>query len=361
MKFKSITKYSFISFLLICFLFGIKVQAIANVNIDSYEIKIPFVTGENVTVLHNGEQYTVGVVNSLPTKTRWPSYTASAWGEPGDICATAVNAIHMLISIEDGRGRTMSIIPQETIAPAAGAGASVVISTKAGYGPFGAWAPTVGSKVYIQKNNSVSRKLLTVNNLPKNGDTLIISVKHPQLPYMAEIENHPGGRVTIWNKEGYDVIGRIIKPIGGTGRFQGTLFQRIAALRANHCGVIDFSTSPYGKIGGFQIIPWEHAMTSKEMQGAWNMTQWLIIGPKDGISKIGSTFPLFKQGLVTGPSEGEKLWDIWSTYGKKSLFLVRINGGNWQKITDITGKNDMALSTVTHLRFYFPFYKEIQK
>ncbi|NLV81504.1 MAG: hypothetical protein GXZ18_00655 [Synergistaceae bacterium] len=361
MRIKPTMKYFLALFFVLCFLFLPKYQAIANPDIDSYEIKIPFVVGESVTASYNGQQYTIGEVVALPTKTRWPSYTASAWGVPGEICASAVNAIHMLVSVEKDKGRTMSIIPKETIAPAAGAGASIVLSTKAGYGIFGSWSPTVGSQVFIQKQGSSLKELLNIDNLPKSGDALVIYVQNLQLPYMAEIENHPGGRVTIWDKDGYNVIGRVIKPVGGTGRFEGTLFQRTSALRANHSGVIDYSTSPYGKIGGFQIIPWEHAISSKEMQGAWDMTQWLIIGPKDGISKIGSTFPLFKQGLVTGPSNGETLWDVWSTYGKKSLFLVRINGGPWQKIFDITGKNDTALSAVTHLRLYFPFHREIQE
>ena len=119
-----------------------------------FEIEVPMVVGAQVTVLHDGHKIETGRVNALPTKTRYPSYTASAWGKNGEVCATAVNAIHMLVSVENNKGRTMSIIPQQTIAPAAGAGASIVISSKAGEGIFGAWAPTAGSEIFVKKANT---------------------------------------------------------------------------------------------------------------------------------------------------------------------------------------------------------------
>ncbi|MDR1516298.1 MAG: hypothetical protein LBS45_11450, partial [Synergistaceae bacterium] len=108
----------------------------------------------------------------------------------------------------------------------------------------------------------------------------------------------------------------------------------------------------------FQIIPWDHALASKEMQGAWSATQWMIIGPADGKSMLGGTKPLFAGGLVPGPSKGERLWDLWSTYGRKSLVLARLNGGAWVKLPAAAGKDDAALKSVTHLRIYFPITKE---
>jgi len=324
-----------------------------------YEIKVPVTAGEDVTVKDfEGREYKIGKVLKLPTATRWPSYTASAWGKPAEVCASAVNAIHILLSVEKGKGRTMSIIPKETIAPAAGPGASVIISTKASEGIFGAWAPPVGSEVKIIQSGSSAVKPLTGNMPPKAGDTLIITVIQRDLPYMVDIENKPGGRVTGWYRRSCIQIGRVIKPIAGTGRFEGTVFQNIGRLRANHCGVIDFSTSPRGIVGGFQIIPWDHALKSKEMQGAWDMTQWLIVGPSDGRTMMGGSFPLFKGALVPGPQAGEKLWDVWSTYGRKTLLLVRINGGAWQHVPDIEGRKDFALKDITHLKIYFPFVKE---
>ncbi|MDD4160527.1 MAG: hypothetical protein PHO18_06230 [Synergistaceae bacterium] len=294
----------------------------------------------------------------MPQTTRWPSYSASAWGSPGEVCASAVNALHMLVSLEKGKGRTISIIPRETIAPAAGPGASLVISSMAGTGIFGAWAPPVGSQVSILKKETGKQLPLSIDNLPEKGDILTITVQKKHHGYMAEIENRPGGRVIEWDKNGYHIIGRVIRPLAGSGRFEGTLFQKTGALRANHCGVIDFSSSERGAIGGFQIIPWDHALYSKEMQGAWDMTQWMIIGPSDGKAMMGGTPPLFKEILVPGPSDGERLWDLWSTYGRKSLILVRKNGGQWQKLPEAAGRKDYAFKDITHLKIYFPFTDE---
>ena len=348
--------------LLFCaFLFSFCGSAAAS-EIKLFEIEIPMEKGAAVTVTdRSGTIHNAGTVELLPVKTRWPSYTASSWSTQGTVCASAVNAIHMLVSVEKDKGRTMSIIPIETIAPAAGAGASVVISPKAGESIFGAWTPTVGSKVFVRKSGG-ELFALSPETLPKPKDTLVITVYEDRaMPYMVDIENRPGGRVTAWTSEGYEVLARVIKPIKGTGRFEGTLFQRTGAIRANHSGVIDISTTPRGVTGGFQIIPWDHALTSKEMQGAWDMSQWLIIGPSDGKSMMGGTPPLFKNALVPGPASGEKLWDVWSTYGRKSLILARYGNGGWQTLDETAGRNDSGLKDITGLRIYYPFTEEVQK
>jgi hypothetical protein len=322
-----------------------------------YEIRVPFEAGGRVTShLPDGREFDLGGVEKLPEQTRWPSYTASAWGKPGAVTASAVNAVHILISVEDGKGRTMSVIPKETIAPAAGAGASIVLGAKAGTGFFGAWAPPVGTKITVSGDLEI--RPLESGRLPEQGETLVFSVYEADIPYMAEFENRPGGKVTAWSQSGAEVIARVIRPVAGTGRFEGTLFQDPGRIRASHSGVIDVSTSPRGEIGGFQIIPWDHALSSKEMQGAWSMTQWMIIAHPDGKSMLGGTAPLFAGGLVPGTSEGEELWDLWSTYGRKPLVLARIGGGEWGKLPLSSGRADSALKEVTHLRIYFPITEE---
>lgn len=323
-----------------------------------YEIAIPFEeNGEVAAHLPDGRAFSLGRVVKLPEKTRWPSYTASAWGKPGSVTASAVNAVHILMGIEEGKGRTMSVIPQETIAPAAGPGAAIVLDAKAGTAFFGAWAPPVGTRILLAQHDS-SEKHPLENRLPQPGDTMIFQVYEEMLPYMIEIENKSTGRVTSWSKDGVEVIARVIRPVGGVGRFGGTVFQDAGRIRANHSGVIDVSTCEYGQTGGFQIIPWDHALTSKEMQGAWSATQWLIIGPADGKSMMGGTYPLFSGGLIPGPLEREQLWDLWSTYGRKPLVLARRDGGEWAKFPQASGKVDDAFKDVTHIRIYFPFTDE---
>lgn len=326
-----------------------------------YEIRIPAVVGEQAIVIDKaGGVREIGEVLSIPQTTRYPSYSASAWGRPGAVSASAVNAIHILVSVENDKGRTISIIPKETIAPAAGVGAAFVLSSPADSGIFSAWAPPSGTDVYILSPNGSINKL-SKTTLPKAGDFLVMRVFQQQTPYFVEIENRPGGRVTAWDSSGYSVVARVIKPVAGTGRFEGTLFQNGSRLRANHPGVIDLSTAAKGQIGGFQIIPWEHALRSKEMQGAWDMTQWMIIGPTDGVSTLAGSAPLFNGALIPGPAAGEKLWDVWSTYGRMSLVLVRINGSEWQKMPEISGRVDLGLKDVTHLRIYYPTSEEPQK
>ena len=337
------------------------VWLVAGTNADEpkylYEIRIPFEEGATAfSVVPDGRSFDLGRVALLPEKTRWPSYTASAWGTPGSVTASAVNAVHILMGVEEGKGRTMSVIPIETIAPAAGPGAAVVLDAPGGTGFFGAWAPPIGTKIFIDQGNGTLNPL--ESTIPQLGDTMVFRVYEGDMPYMVQFENRPGGRVTAWSESGVDTIARVIRPVGGVGRFGGTLYQDAGRIRANHSGVIDVSTCAYGQIGGFQIIPWDHALSSKEMQGAWSATQWMIIGPEDGASMMGGTHPLFSGGLVPGTFEDERLWDIWSTYGRKPLILARMNGGPWQKLPEAAGKVDDALKGLTHLRVYFPISRE---
>jgi hypothetical protein len=340
--------FACVAFLLV----ALPIPARAETAREIYEIELPFELGAAVrAVLPNGETRELGRVSELPERTRWPSYTASAWGHSGAVTASAVNAVHILISVEDGQGRTMSVIPRETIAPAAGPGAAIVLDCRAGESFFGAGAPPAGTRITVRSGTSVHP---LGEYLPKEGDVLIFKVYEKNAPYMVDFENRPGGRVVAWRRGGADVIARVIRPLGGTGRFEGTLYQWRSRVRANHSGVIDISTSDYGTIGGFQIIPWDHALNSKEMQGAWGATQWMIIGPVDGKSMMGGTAPLFAGGLVPGPSRKERLWDMWSTYGRKSLVMARIDGGSWGMLPPSAGKADESLKSVTHLRIYFP-------
>lgn len=324
-----------------------------------YSILLPFQVGGTVKViLPDGSEQPIGRVEMLPEKTRWPAYTATRWGTPGTVAASAVNAIHLLIDIEKGRGRTFSLLPSETIAPAAGPGSALVITGKGGYGLFGGWAPPVGSPVTVISASGEERPL-NGGPLPQEGETLRIEVNSSCAPYMIEIENRPGGRVFAWSRsvEQSGVIARVIRPVRGVGRFEGTLFQSVGRLRANHPGVIDISTSPEGEIGGFQIIPFNHAH-SAEMEGAWQRTQWLIIDSPDGKTPLTGRPPLFGGILVPGPRETERLWDLWSTYGRRPLVLCRIDGGPWTRLPELIGKQDHALENVTHLRLYFPVVEE---
>lgn len=322
---------------------------------EPFVISLEYTPGGNITVQRPGESaISIGKVIALPENTRWPSFTASAWGEDMTVVASAVNAIHLLVSVENGKGRTMSILPAETVAPAAGPGAAIVTDMKAGRNLFGRWAPPVGSKISFEKADGTP---FDGEYPPGGGTTMKITVKPSENPYFVEIENRPGGRVTAWYYHGPVLSGRVIRPIGGTGRFDGTIFQSTGRIRANHPGVIDICTSPEGLVGGFQIIPLEHAF-SREMLGSWKMTQWMIVGPVAGRNDLKGSGPLFSGGLLPGPASDERLWSLWATYGRKPLVLVRMNGGPWTGMPSLSGRQDHALENITHLRIYYPFTLE---
>ncbi len=321
-----------------------------------FQLELPLVVGAQALV--HGPQGTLplGTVREIPGTSKYPGYTASAWAQPGTVAATAVNAIHLSIAVEKDRGRIMSLLPAETVAPAAGAGSALVVDCPAGRGLFGAWSPSVGSPVTVRSADGQERSL--AQGLPQPGETLWIAVTEKQGPYMVDMENRAGGDVTAYfYPRQRRVIARVAHPLGGSGRFEGSLFQRGSALRANHCGVICVSTCPEGEVGGFQIIPIQHSY-SREMAHSWNMTQWMILEPLEETEAMVGQPPLFSDYLVPGPAEGEQLWDLWSTYGRRSLILCRVDGGPWQKLPSVVGRDDNAFSSITHLRIYYPTTRE---
>ena len=321
------------------------------------ELRIPCTVGSQVTaVMPNGENVSLGRVIRTPSRTNHPAYTASKWAVPSTVCATAVNAVHILVNVEDGRGRIISLVPAVTVAPAAVSGAYFALYMPAGTGIFGGFAPLTGSKVSILRDGQE----FPLTDTPKIGDTLIIRTALPENPdvYMVDIENRPGGRVIAYTQSGAKVAARVVRRIAGVGRFGGTVYQDVGRIRASHSGVIDVSTSRRDEVGGLQIMPLKHALTSHEMANAWSLTQWMILAPLPGMPDLEGTGPLFKSALVPGPQLGDRLPDVWSQYGRKPLVLCRRDGGDWERLPEVSGKVDDGLSDVTHLRIYFPVWNE---
>ena len=319
------------------------------------ELHIPCRVGEEaLAILPGGGVMTLGRVLMTPVKTNWPAYTASKWCAPATVCASAVNAVHMLINIEEGRGRILSLVPAVTVAPAAAAGAFFSLDMPAGTGLFGGVAPLVGSSVSIV-GEAGERPL---DGVPQEGETLVVRSELPGRPavWMVDIENRPGGRVIAWGEAGPGVIARVVRPVGGVGRFGGTQFQRNGRIRASHAGVIDVATAPRGEVGGLQIMPLIHALTSAEMASAWKLTQWMILAPLPGEPPLAGRPPLFKASFVPGTQLDDRLEDMWSTYGRRPLVLCRVGGGPWTRLPSVSGRVDDALRSVTHLRLYYPFW-----
>ena len=330
------------------------------------ELRIPCVIGAEVTAvlpsnLPSNEVITLGKVTKIPVKTNYPAYTASKWSKNSTVCASAVNAIHMLLNVENNRGRIISLVPSVTVAPAAAPGAYFAIDSPAGTGIFGGFAPLTGSRITIlNPETNLERNL---DGVPSEGETLIIRTDLPDNPefFMLEIENRPSGRVIAWGNRGVKVIARVIRPIAGVGRFGGTVFQDVGRIRASHSGVIDVATSKRGEVGGIQIMPLHHALTSTEMINSWKLTQWLIIAPlPDNNEILEGHEPIFKNSFVPGTQldDKNKFENFWNAYGRKPLVICRISGGAWEKLPEVAGKVDDALKNITHLRLYYPSWNE---
>lgn len=317
---------------------------------------------------------TLGRVLRYTEKTNPRGFTASMWVPPGRVAATAVNAIHITVGRrqEDDRGVIFSVLPREFLTPPAAygsylsPGSSIITDIPAGRGIFGGGeAPLVGSRVYLTDENA-SLSPLPEDYAPRRGDVLTIIVARPaRYPIAAVFENRPGGAVTLQYADGVvEHLGWVIHPVGGIGRFAGSLYASTGRLRANHAGVVDISTSSIGAIGAFQIIPVGHAL-SPEMAAAWDRTQWMIVGPTEEDSLLWEgLLPLFWQHL----RPDYRAEDLYAPDWRSRLlarFLVEVDAGDgWRPMPCLRLSADpnaplpewanRALASVVRLRILFP-------
>ncbi len=289
-------------------------------------------------------------------------YTASGWAPRGRVAATAVNAVHIKVRQNADRGVMLSILPADFMEQPENyhsyyaKSASMITDIPAGERFFGgAESPFVGNRVLLERDGGAPKPLPEMY-YPENGDRLTIVVERP-VRYPAEIvfENRFGGFITVTYPDGDSkIIGQVLKPIFGTGRFGGSLYTGVGRIRANHTGVICISTSPVGSIGGFQILPDNHGM-SPEMIYARLLTQWMVVGPPsvtdpstEGVAPLFRYFlrPVYYKQSVSGKTT-EQLLDMF-------IVDVRLNGGDWQPMPGLVGRKDDALKDLTHVRILFP-------
>ena len=187
------------------------------------ELRIPCEVGGIATaILPEGETVEIGRVKMIPSKVNDNAYTASKWASPSTVCATAVNAIHILVSVAGNKGRIISLVPSVTVAPAAVQWAFFSLDTEAGTGIFGGFAPMTGSSVSVEHEGNES----ALTDAPVEGDTLVIRSPLGASVYMADIENRPGGRVIVHGADGASEGSRAFrgKPISGTRPNQSVSF-----------------------------------------------------------------------------------------------------------------------------------------
>jgi hypothetical protein len=344
---------------------------------EVYRIKVWDLPGGTIEVSSDqGKNYTtVGTVIYPTQRTNAANYKASRWVPDGQVAASAVNAIHIktATSSADGGGVVFSLLPSEMqqkpkyyksyFSP----DSSIYTDIKAGEAIFGGGlAPFVGDRVLVSRAGYALSPLPT-GYIPVLGDRIYIIVERPvDLPKEIVFENRFGGAITAKYFGVPDQqIGEVLRPVAGVGRFEGTKYASVGRIRANHPGVIDVSTSPLGKIGGFQIVPSLHA---SEMKGVRELTQWMVIGsPPNQIASIEGQAPFFRYFVHPAYSAGDLADDNWQD---KLLdhFLVEVKyqgDDKWQPMPsfyfndyDLSGEipdwAGSALSNISYFRILFP-------
>ena len=289
-----------------------------------------------------GEWLEIGRVTAPANTVNRHGYNASRWVPDSTVAATAVNAIHVKVTTAatTGYGVIFSIVPAGEVVGAATRQRSSTIGTDMppGSGLFGGLGPCVGGPVYQQSADGVLRQL-GPDYEPAEGDVLVLVRPRPeQRVRYIDFENKFGGDITVtYYDGGCEVIGQVLRPVCGVGRFAATKYAAPGRLRVNHAGVIGISTSPVGLVGGFQIIPAIHA-NDAELWYVKTNTQWMVVGPPTGAPTCVGTAPLFAGHLypsyrgddITG---GHKNW-LERTLSRLQV-LARVGDSDWELLPRI--------------------------
>jgi hypothetical protein len=323
----------------------------------------------------------VGHVLVPTTKTNPKGYNASKYGPPGTVVATAVNAIHLkagqntsIPTEKEGRGIIWTLSPaaeddagkaslQSEVSP----GSAVYTDIPGGTGIFGGvFTPFVGNPITLDNNEDNQLSPLPKNYTPAIGDVWTITILRPlRYPRQIVFENRFGGLITIeYRDEKPRVIGQVLRPVLGVGRFVGSYFADVGRLRANHNGVIDISTSPREKIGSFQIVPADHAM-SAETHYIRELTQWMVIGPVNALDPSWEgVAPLYSDFLRPRYDEDDWNYNVMDGLLGRFRFEVKKRGKTeWEPMpkfemepgAPLPNWAGTALSDVAAIRIRFPF------
>ncbi len=343
----------------------------------SFDIVIENSVNGRIYVLEDGQTRELGKVLVPCGAVNGDGFTASMWAQDSTVAGVAVNAIHLKVTNnpETGRGVIFSLLPREflNVKPEdyksyLNRNTSIFTDIPAGTAIFGgAHSPLVSTSVVmsVPEGGTIDDALpLSPDFVPKEGDIIVIYVQQRydlDIDYI-EFDNAFGGFITV-KRLGCEpeVIGQVLKPVAGVGRFEGSVYARVGRIRANHAGVLCISTSPLHEIGGFQIIPREHAMSS-EMNNARLLTQWMVVGPIDGRAPSWEGMePLFYGDLY--PSYIPLLGDAPDYAGISAAnrllgrfyVLGKMRGSDeWGPLPSVTGRVDDALVNLGAIRLYFP-------
>lgn len=281
----------------------------------------------------------VGVVHWVQDR----EFTASDWAPLSSVAACAVNAIHLKFD-QDKHASVLTIQPREfsqgararAAASYMAQDASIYTDIPAGTGIFAADAPLVGNPLELA--TTAGNIPVPKGYVPRPNDILQIRVLEPiHLPERIEFENRFGGSVMLHDKDGTPHrIAQVLRPLMGIGRFTGTQYARPGVVRANHPGVLCISTAPAGQIGGFQIVPSQHA-SHPDLDYVRAKAVWMVLGPVGALQQdLEGTYPIFRGHFRP----------------VRSRVRVRLNHGPWTDLPVLAGLKEGGLKTVTHLAVY---------
>jgi hypothetical protein len=267
-------------------------------------------------------------------------FTAADWAPVGSVAATAVNAMHIKVA-QARHAVIFSILPGELgeDGPAGSyrdAAASLLTDLPAGTGIFGPEAaPRIGDSLFLEAFPGGELTPWPEGRPPRIGDRIVVLCQRPLAsPDYVEVENSWGGLVTAVRGQSREVMARVYRPLGGVGRFGGTVFQGPGKIRANHPGVLCVSTSPAGELGGFQLVPAFHA-NAPTLTYVKATTAYLVVGPANledpGLEGRG---PLFLGNFRPGDRVQARIKRVWGD------------------LPVVVGKVASGLEMVEALRFY---------
>jgi hypothetical protein len=312
----------------------------------------------------------IGSVLYPTEKINTQGFAAAKWIAPGQVAATAVNAVHLKVGMLEGSGAVFTLLPKEFLQSPKhyrsflSPDSSIYTDLPAGASIFGGgYSAYVGNQVLFSRGGQAALPL-PVDFRPKVGDKFFIIVERP-LDYPKEMvfENRFGGRIFLKYFSGDEkLIGEVLRPVSGIGRFEGSKYAAPGRIRANHPGVLDISVSPDGYLGGFQIVP---ALHGEAMAYVRKGTQWMVIGPAQASDpSLEGMAPFFRYFIRPNYAADDLLAQDWADkLLERFLVEVKLNDGTeWQPIPVLRlRENDPlpdwandALTDVTYFRVLFP-------
>ncbi|MDX1932635.1 MAG: Ig-like domain-containing protein [Capsulimonadales bacterium] len=285
-----------------------------------------------------------------PARTAVEGYIAAQYAPPATVAAVAVHGLRICIGGRDRYVRAPLVIgiePQEFgtqnaregKTPNKGFGgyvagtAGIFTDIPAGTALFRDLSPFVGNPIYLE---SPTRRLYAIPEdfLPRGeGEAFVIPVLAPKNPVTSVVfENKAGGEVNATFADGTTrKITHVIKPVLGTGRFDGTAYTGVGQVNTSHTGVLTIGTAPIDPTrregtgreqrGGFQISPVWHNRRTDEFGADVIMT---VGTPGTRKKELEGKAPLFS-GFIR-PDDAEN-----------AFAEVSIDGGPWEPMPTVIG------------------------